>query len=339
MRTLFLDAFSQELLERRPVWLMRQAGRFLPEYMNLRTQNSLFSCFHEPELAAQITHMPLERFDLDAAIVFSDILLLAEVWGKTVCYPEGKAPYITPPLQNVNELHVPSAEEIQQKLSFVFSTIQLLVPDLSVPLIGFCGAPFTLLCYLLEPRGIQGFEQVRMWIDHRREEFLKMLEIVSQTCIAFAALQIQAGCTAFQVFDSWANLLTLEEFSIFVLPYWKKMKDALAPLHVPVLFFSRANSLFVDTIVSADFAGISFDEGKSLAELRARVPAHIVVQGNFSPSFLLEKNVEEVRKATREMKISVQGKGKIIWNLGHGVLPKTPLENVYAFLEELRTPI
>ncbi|MBX9922689.1 MAG: hypothetical protein K2Y01_01130 [Rhabdochlamydiaceae bacterium] len=337
MRTLFLDAFSQDFLEKRPVWLMRQAGRFLPEYMGLRAKNSLFSCFHEPELAAQITHMPLTRFDLDAAIVFSDILLLAEVWGKQVCYPEGKTPYITPPLLHAKELYVPSKEEIQDKLSYVFATIKLLIPTLDVPLIGFCGAPFTLLCYLLEPRGIQGFEQVRVWIDHNREEFVQMLEIVCQTCISFAALQIQAGCKAFQVFDSWANLLSNEEFAAFVLPCWKKMKDALAPLQVPVLFFSRANSAYVDLIAPADFSGISFDEGKSLAELRWKVPSHIVVQGNFSPTFLLEKGEEEIRKATREMKSSVEGKGKIVWNLGHGVLPKTPLENVYAFVQELRS--
>ncbi len=336
MRTLFLDAFSEHALEKRPVWLMRQAGRFLPEYMALRTNNSLFSCFHQPELAAQITHMPLTRFDLDAAIVFSDILLLAEVWGKKVCYPEGKAPYITPPLRNMQELHIPSLQEIEEKLSYVFTTIKLLSPTLSVPLIGFCGAPFTLLCYLLEPRGMQGFEQVRLWIDHRREEFIQMLEMISQTCISFANLQIQAGCKAFQLFDSWANLLSQEEFEVFVLPYWKQMKQALAPLQVPVLFFSRANSSYVDTIASANFSGISFDEGKPLAELRSKVPSHIVVQGNFSPTFLMEKSTEEVRKATKEMRNSVQGEGKIIWNLGHGVLPKTPLENVYAFLEELR---
>jgi uroporphyrinogen decarboxylase len=149
-------------------------------------------------------------------------------------------------------------------------------------------------------------------------------------------LQIQAGCRAFQVFDSWANVLSREEFELFVLPYWKQMKKELASLQVPVLFFSRANSAFVDTISSFDFSGISFDEGRSLAELRAKVPSHIVVQGNFSPSFLLEKNATEVRRAAQEMRRSVQGEGKIVWNLGHGVLPKTPLENVYAFLEELR---
>jgi uroporphyrinogen decarboxylase len=316
---------------------MRQAGRFLPEYMALRSKNSLFSCFHTPELAVEITHMPLRRFDLDAAIVFSDILLLAEVWGKQVIYPEGKAPYITPPLQGEKELYVPSEEEIRSKLFYVFETIHQLVPDLTVPLIGFCGAPFTLLCYLLEPRGVQGFSQVRIWIDQRREEFIRMLEIVTKTCISFASLQIQAGCKAFQVFDSWANLLSAQEFATFVLPYWKQMKEALAHLAVPVLFFSRANSAFVDAIASLDFQGISFDEGKPLAELRDQVPSHIVIQGNFSPTFLLEKTADEVRKATQEMKKSVQGKNKIIWNLGHGVLPKTPLENVYAFLEELRS--
>ncbi len=200
MRTLFLEAFSCLPMKKRPIWLMRQAGRYLPEYMTLRKKHSLLSCFQEPELAAEITWMPLNRFDLDAAILFSDLLVILEVWNKKISYPEKGGLGIDPPLENISELHLPTEAEIKEKLSYVFQTISLLKPNLKVPLIGFCGAPFTLLCYLLEGKGGGEFIQVRKWIEMRQEEFLKALDIVCKACISFASLQIQAGVNASMFF-------------------------------------------------------------------------------------------------------------------------------------------
>lgn len=337
MRSIFLEALDCKSVERRPVWLMRQAGRYLPEYLDFRKKHSLLSCFHEPDLATFITEMPLARFDLDAAIVFSDLLVLVEVWGKQLLYPEVGGPVILPPLKQVKELYVPTEQELQIKLSYVFDTILLLKPKLKVPLIGFCGAPFTLLCYLLQGKSGDGFSEVRVWINHKRKDFFTLLDVVSETCIKFASLQIKSGVDAFQVFDSWANLLSEEEFALFILPYWKKMRDALAPHNVPLLFFSRVNSFFPELISSISPQGISFDEGKSLVDLRARVPSHIAVQGNFSPELLLKGTSLEVKNVALEMVRSLEGEKGIIWNLGHGVLPKTPLENVMAFLEAVRS--
>jgi uroporphyrinogen decarboxylase len=316
---------------------MRQAGRYLPEYLAFRKEHSLLSCFHEPDLAACITHMPLKRFDLDAAILFSDLLVLVEIWGKTLLYPEVGGPSIQPALKNVQELHVPTKQEVKEKLSYVFDTIALLLPKLSIPLIGFCGAPFTLLCYLLQGKSGSGFSEVRNWIDHRKEEFLVALDIVCETCILFATLQMQAGVSAFQVFDSWASLLSKEEFSLYVLPYWKRMKEELSYLDVPVIFFSRANSLYPELISSFSPHCISFDEGRPLAELRAKVPSHIAVQGNFSQELLLNGSILEVKEAALKMVRSVALEKGIVWNLGHGVLPKTPLENVEALLKVFAT--
>ncbi len=316
---------------------MRQAGRYLPEYLEFRKKHSLLSCFHEPDLAANITWMPLKRFDLDAAILFSDLLIPVELWGKQLSYPEVGGPHIEPSLKSVSELHIPSEQEIREKLSYVFDTISLLKPGLTIPLIGFCGAPFTLLCYLLQGKSGSGFLEVRTWIDHKKEEFCRALEIVCETCITFASLQMKAGVNAFQVFDSWANLLSKEEFALYVLPYWKRMKEALAPLNVPVIFFSRANSMYPELISSIAPQCISFDEGRSLKELRSKVPSSIAVQGNFSPDLLLHGSALEVKESALKMVESVALEHGIIWNLGHGVLPKTPLENVETFLKALTT--
>ena len=191
MSSLLLRALSCQKVERPPVWLMRQAGRYLPEYLTLRQKHSLDSLFHDPLLAYEVTWMPLKRFDLDAAIVFSDILVLAEVWNKKVIYVDGTAPCITPSVVDAKELFVPTVEELQKKLSYVFSTIRLLKQDLKVPLIGFCGAPFTLLCYLLEGSGQSSFPKIREWISQNSKVFQGMLEVVCETCILFAKEQIK----------------------------------------------------------------------------------------------------------------------------------------------------
>ena len=320
---------------------MRQAGRYLPEYQAFRKKHTLLSCFKEPQLAAEITHMPLKRFDLDAAILFSDLLVLVDVWGKTLSYPEVGGPCISPPLKSVCELHVPSEQEVREKLSYVFDTIGILKSQLTMPLIGFCGAPFTLLCYLLQGQSGTGFSEVRKWIDERNEEFVKALDIVCEACILFAKQQIKSGVVAFQIFDSWANLLSEKEFALYALPYWKRMKEAmqLSFKEVPVIFFSRANSLYPKLISSISPSCISFDEGRPLAELREVVPSHISIQGNFSSEILLHGSVSKVREEALKMVESLGSENGVIWNLGHGVLPKTPLDNVTAYLDVVRRAV
>ncbi len=337
MRSLFLDALSCKPVQKRPVWLMRQAGRYLPEYLEFRKKHSLYSCFHDPVLAANITKMPLARFDFDAAILFSDLLVLAEAWGKYLVYPESGGPFITPSVQVGDTLCFIESHEIEERLSYVFDTIRLLQGTLPVPLIGFCGAPFTLLCYMLQGKGEEGFAKARFWVEHLPEQFTTLLDAVCDACIKFAKLQIAAGVQAFQVFDSWANLLSEKEFSLFALSYWKKIQDALSIHNVPLLFFSRANSLFAEKIASISPTAISFDEGDLLVNLRRRVPSSIAIQGNFSPQLLRDKDPFFIREAALEMVDSVSQENGIIWNLGHGVLPKTPLANVEAFLEAVRS--
>lgn len=331
----FLEALSCKEVTKPPVWLMRQAGRYLPEYRALRERHTLATLFHEPELAALVTLMPLKRFSFDAAIVFSDLLVLAEVWGKKVVYPEAGGPYIEPKVESGRELFAASKDQLATSLSYVLKTINLVKPELSVPLIGFCGAPFTLLCYLLERKGGGDFSPIRTWIQTRPEELSRLLDCICSTAIAYVELQVEAGVEAVQIFDSWTHLLSQEEFLLYALPYWDKMQKALKSLGVPLLFFSRSNSLYPELISSIKPSGISFDEGKSLQLLREKVPKDIAVQGNFSPHLLATGSIEEIQKEARKMAESVRQEKGIIFNLGHGVLPNTPIDNVHALLEGL----
>lgn len=333
--TLLLDALDSKEVVRPPIWLMRQAGRYLPEYRSFRLKHSLSSLFHSPELAKEVTLMPLDRFPLDAAILFSDLLVLVEVWGKKACYPESGGVHIEGTILGVGDLFEVTKEEVAQKMSYVFETIQLLKPSLNIPLLGFSGAPFTLLCYLLDGKN-GGFESIRFWMDHRKEEFKTLLDIVCNACIHYLQLQIASGVDAIQIFDSWTHLLSKEEFSLYALPYWKKIQDALQGLGAPSIFFSRTTSLYPELISTIRPGAISFDENASLNSLRKRVPEGIAVQGNFCPNLLAIGTKEEVREAALRLKESVQGEKGIVFNLGHGVLPKTPIENVEILIESLR---
>ena len=333
---LLLDALEGKEVTRAPVWLMRQAGRYMPRYQDMRKKHSLGCLFRQPDLAAEVTLLPLKEFPLDAAIVFSDLLVLLEVFGKQVLYPEGGGLSISPTVKGDDLLKLATKEEVEEKLSYVFKTLQIVKPALSVPLLGFAGAPFTLLSYLVEGKG-GSYEKVKTFIKERKTETLALLDTIAEVVISYIELQIEAGADAVQVFDSWTHVLSEEEFSLYALPYWKKIQKRIQ--RAPLIFFSRTNSRYVEEISALSPAAISFEEGTSLSVLRKKVPGHIAVQGNYCPRALLEKSAEEVNKEAKEMRIALQGQKGVIFNLGHGVLPKTPVENVHAFLEGVRTGV
>lgn len=327
-----LKALRCEAVAKPPVWLMRQAGRYLPEYQKLRQSHTLETLFHEPYLAAEVTCMPLERFRLDAAIVFSDLLVIVEAWGKRAFYPKTGGVFLDSKVEDTKEIYRVDVSLVQQRLGYVFETIGLVKPKLNVPLLGFCGAPFTLLCYLLEGKG-QSFSSVTHWMTYREKEFLLLLDIVCDVCIDYALLQYQAGVDAVQIFDSWTHFLSEKQFSLYALPYWEKMQRAFDKVNMPAIFFSKVASCYPKLISSIAPTAISFDEGVELGVLRDLVPEGIAVQGNFCQKMLAFASCDVVYAKAQKMARSVIGKKGVIFNLGHGVLPNTPIENVHAFLE------
>lgn len=282
--------------ERPPIWLMRQAGRYLPEYQSLRAKHSLYDLFFSPKLAAEITKMPIERFGFDAAILFSDITVIVKALGFDLYFDEG--PKITGNVQVVD----------MQVLGSIFETIKLLKQDLKVPLIGFCGGPFTVASYMPEK------------VD---------LALLTEVTIEYVRQQEKAGVDVIQIFDSWADRLNDREFEEY-LPHLKKLINAI---QVPVIFFMRNAYKRFSQLMALDIDAISFDSAMPLTQIRKQTT--LTLQGNLDPEILFQP-LSKIREAVEELMVSMRGDPGFIVNLGHGVKPGTPIEAVQCLVETVR---
>lgn len=326
----FLDALQCRNEGRAPVWLMRQAGRYLPEYRALRAKHSFEELSHIPELIAQATCTPFARFPFDAAILFSDILLITEAIGKTFHFHEQKGPVLDTPLRDAGDVDkLPSAD--LNALSAVLEGIHLLIPVLKIPLIGFCGGPFTVASYLIEGSSSRDLRKTKKWLYQDPESFHRLLNRLTEMQITYLKMQIAAGVSAVQVFDSWAYFLPEREFNSFVLPYLSRIVREIE-VHVPVILFCRGSSLFAKALATAKPACISVDFSRHLADVRQDVGPNIALQGNLDPD-LLASSPAQTALCARELLKSMRGDKGYIFNLGHGVLPETPLESVERLLE------
>lgn len=329
MNRRLLDVLEGIETDRPPVWLMRQAGRYMPSYQALRKHHSLWDMFHTPELAAQVTLMPVEQLGVDAAILFSDILVIVEALGLSVDFP----PRITPAITTSAQVDALAPRPVQEALSYVDATIRLLRPTLQVPLIGFCGGPFTVASYCLDPEDHGSFRCTRAWMQSNALSLHMLLDKLTLVTIDYLRMQVAAGAQVIQVFDSWLSELTAEERHTFAYPYLKRIIDAVS---VPVILFCRHSSLFPDELIELKPSAISFDWLRPMRELRDLTPSHIAVQGNLDPS-VLKRPVEEIESTTRRLLDSMRGKQRYIVNLGHGVLPDIPFEHVRHFIQEVTT--
>lgn len=306
-----LSALRGENQGRPPVWLMRQAGRYLPEYRSLRAQHSLRELFFTPHLAARVTHMPLARFPLDAAILFSDITVTALALGLSLDFNEG--PRITPAVTPATPLvHRPEA------LAPIYETIQILKADLTVPLLGFCGAPFTVATYL-----IGDLPRTLTWMRSDPAAFRLLLDQIAHATSHYLYAQQTAGVDAVQIFDSWANVLTPEEFRLYSLPYLKQLTKAVT---VPSIFFMRGISSYLEEIPCA--LSLDWEISPAAARLRTAQP----LQGNLNPDLLFAP-LPVLREKIKELLSQMQGDPAFIFNLGHGIKPGTPVEAVQALVE------
>ncbi len=309
---------------------MRQAGRYMPQYRALRSKHSLWEMFHEPKIAAEVTCLPLEFLGVDAAILFSDILVIAEALGLSISFPDGKGPRVEPAV--LTKEHVDSLKyvPIEKSLGYVLETIHSVKQKIDVPLIGFSGGPFTVASYF------NSIEHTKLWVKQEPETLHRLLEKITHATIAYLKAQIQSGADVIQIFDSWASVLDDDEFKVFSLDYLNQMVKALKPYGVPIILFCRNSSLRAQALAALQPAGISFDWHVPMAELRQKVPLSIAVQGNFNPEFLkLPK--EQIVAGVKELLASMQGQPGFIVNLGHGVTPDIPFENVCAFVEAVKT--
>lgn len=316
--------------ERIPVWFMRQAGRYLSEYRALRARHSFLEMCHTPELVVEATLQPVRRFDLDAAIVFSDILVFLPALGLPVDFPEG-GPEVSTPVQTPDDIRRLGRLDTERDLQEIYDAVALCAEKLDgrLPLFGFCGAPFTLACYAIEGRGSKEFARARAFLHRHEEGADLLLEKLAAAAAAHLAAQVRSGATAVQVFDSWAGLLNRDDFNRFSRPYLERIVASMRPLGVPVFAFARG--VPAEWLAGMGAQIYSLDWRADLVEAQ-RTLAPAGVQGNLDPVLLSSSQSKAVAKATRICE-SVCHEPAFVFNLGHGVLPDTPVENVAAVIE------
>lgn len=328
----FLKALRGEPADTTPVWIMRQAGRYLPEYRATRARAGDFlTLCKTPELACEVTLQPIERLGVDAAILFSDILIPLEGMGVPVAFPD-EGPRLQPVRDEagIAALRVPDAEA---EFPFVMDALRLIRGALAgrVPLIGFAGAPFTMLTYVVEGQTGKQFAETKRLLFAAPAAAHALLQKLTDTIAAYLAAQVRAGAQVVQLFDSWVGQLAPEDFRAFAAPYVKQIVDRLRPLGAPIIYFANdGGSLLADAArVGADCLGV--DWRTPLDEARARVGAGVTLQGNLDPCVLFAPPAEIERRAADVL--ARAGGRRHVFNLGHGILPTTPPEHAVALVE------
>ena len=335
MRKLLIDALQGRNTERPPVWLMRQAGRYMPQYRKIRSMHSFLEMCHTPELAAAVTMLPLNVFDMDAAILFSDILVTLEPLGVGLRFEEGVGPIIERPLTSsiqVDELPTP---DIENCLGYVAEAIKLLKKTLKVPLLGFCGAPFTLASYLIEGQSSRDLKKTKQWLFRDPKSFHRLLKRLADDAISYIELQAKAGVHAIQIFDSWAHVLAHNQFREFSLAYLEYIVKGVKNLSVPVILFCRGSSVFAPQLAELLPSGISLDWNSDMAKIRSQIPLKIALQGNLDPDILYAP-LGMIQKEVKKMLKSMKGDPGYIFNLGHGISPDISIDAVKMLVETVQ---
>ncbi len=338
-RKALLRALAGEVLPRPAWWLMRQAGRYLPEYRELRSRvgDFLELCL-TPPLAAEATMQPVRRFGMDAAIIFSDILLVPYALGRSVVYREGEGPLLEP-IESSAELHSLERQAVLQCLEPVFETVRRVARalDPETALIGFSGAPWTLAAYMVEGAASRDFCRVKAWAYRDPAGFGALIGIVTEAAIAFLSGQIEAGAEAVQIFDSWAGVLPADAFERWVIEPTAQIVAAVKRRHPqhPIIGYPRGGGVLYECYVEeTGVDAIACDTALPPRYARERLQQRLPVQGNLDPVMLLAG--EEALSEPVEQLWRILGKGPYIFNLGHGVLAQTPPEAVAALARLLR---
>jgi uroporphyrinogen decarboxylase len=328
----FIEAAHHRAVEITPVWLMRQAGRSLPEYRKLRERWTLVDIVAQPELCAEVTLQPVRRLGVDAAVMFADIMLPLRGMGVEFELVENVGPVIARPIASaadVERLAVPSGEEAAPQ---VITAVRQVVAQSPVPVIGFAGGPFTLASYLIEGRPSRGFARVKAFMYSEPDAFDTLLAKLSATMAGYLRAQVAAGANAVQLFDSWAGALAVEDYESRVLPHTRSIFDALSSSGVPRIHFGTDTAGLLESIASAGPDIVSLDWRVPLDAGWKRVGHDRGIQGNLDPAVLLGPP-ELVRERTRDILRRAGGRPGHIFNLGHGVLPSTSLENLQLLVE------
>ena len=328
---LFLAACRREPVPRLPVWMMRQAGRYLPEYRTLREKYSFLEVAKNPELAAEVSLQPYRRLGVDAVIVFSDILIPAEAMGAPIELGDA-GPVIKSPVRTAAQVEALAEFDPECETRFVGDAIRLLRQSLGpdTPVLGFAAAPWTLACYLVQGASRDGFPAAKTMLWNEPGLFRKLLHKIARATAAYLKAQVAAGATAVQLFDTWAGELDAAAYRDLELPATQLLIDELAPGKTPVILFSKASNHLLNSLVRTGATVLSVDWRMDVAQLCEKFGDRVAIQGNVDPSLLLSSR-EAIAGAVSHVISQTNGRGHIL-NLGHGILPETPVENALAFI-------
>jgi uroporphyrinogen decarboxylase len=337
----FLRALRREPTEYTPLWLMRQAGRYLPEYRATRERaGSFLALCKTPELACEVTLQPLARYPLDAAILFSDILTIPDAMGLGLHFIEGEGPKFERPVRDEQAVARLAAPDPNAELRYVMDAVRTIRQALDgrVPLIGFSGSPWTLACYMVEGGGSADFRHIKTLLYRRPDLLERMLAVNAQAVAAYLNAQIEAGAQAVMIFDSWGGALADGAFQRFSLAYTRQVIAALRrPQGEPVIVFTKGGGLWLEDIAASGCDAVGVDWTVNLGQARARVGARCAIQGNLDPMALMAEPLqvrEEARRVLDAFGPPARGTGHI-FNLGHGISQFTPPENVAELADEV----
>lgn len=332
---LFLRALKGESVERPPVWMMRQAGRYLPEFRALRDKYDFFTRCRMPEIAAEITVQPIRIVKPDAAILFSDILVVPQAMNIDVEMKENIGPWVPNPIRSAADVEQVIVPNIEETLGYVTDAIKITKEMLNneVPLIGFAGSPWTILCYAVEGKGSKAFDTAKGFCFSQPEAAHALLQKITDTTILYLKEKVKAGVNAVQIFDSWGGMLSPVDYQEFSWKYINQIVEALSEV-TEVIVFGKGCWFALGDMAQSKASALGVDWTCSARNARYLSGGNITLQGNFDPSRLMSP-IPTIKKMVHEM-IDEFGKDKYIVNLGHGILPHIPVDHAKAFIEAVK---
>lgn len=334
---IFLKAANSQITERPPVWMMRQAGRFMKEYWDIKNKYSFLEMCKTPEIAADVTMLPIDLLDVDAAILFSDILVTAEAMGGQLSFEAGVGPLFANPIKNENDIDGLLVEGTEDRLKYVADAIKVIQQRLngSKPLIGFAGAPFTVMSYLIEGGSSKDFKKTKLFIHNHPTLAHKLLQKIADVTVMYLNMQIAAGVNALQLFDSWALALSWDDYTEFSHHYNSQIISKLNRTGIPIISFCKGSSVFAPLMAESKPDVISIDWNADLLNIKSSLPKGIAVQGNLDP-FILYADKKVIKERIHKLFDRMRGTEGFIFNLGHGIMPDIPFDNVKFAIETVK---
>jgi uroporphyrinogen decarboxylase len=332
MNMRFLDACWGKPVDRTPVWLMRQAGRYLPDYMAVRSKCTFLELCKTPELAAEVTIQPVDILGVDAAIMFSDILTPVEPMGMKLDFVPG--PVFESPIRSMADVEKLRIPQMEQDVPYVLETIKILRRELAgkVPLIGFGGAPFTLACYMVEGKGSKDFAQIKRMMYAAPDVYAALMDKITTMSMEYLNAQITAGAQCIQIFDTWGGILSPADYERYVLPYTVRLINGLNRMETPVIHFVKGSGAMLDTVKKAGGDVMGLDWHVSLGAARDLLGPQMAVQGNLDPTVLFA-TPEIIEREVKRVLDENAGRPGHIFNLGHGILPTVSPDNAKFMVE------